>query len=150
MESKNIQTDCCGDENEFLIADEFGGGRVRVEGNCPTCGAEEPRGTVIVSEEGDENSHIHNPDGPALDIALALVANGGKAIDVCGPAENIPAFVVCQGCDPSECEVVAHTTCHPRRFHLDRISRDKLRTRVNGGRYASIDCPPQWRRPAGS
>ena len=43
---KTVKTDCCGNSDEFLIGDEFGAGRVRVEGNCPICGAEDPLGTV--------------------------------------------------------------------------------------------------------
>ena len=44
---KLVKTDCCEDENEFLIGDTFGNGRVRVEGNCPTCGEKDPLGTIV-------------------------------------------------------------------------------------------------------
>jgi hypothetical protein len=47
---KSVETDCCGNVDYYLIADEFGGGRVRVEGTCPVCGAVNPKGTVVVEK----------------------------------------------------------------------------------------------------
>ena len=47
---KVVTTDCCGDQNEYLIADEYGAGRVKVEGTCPTCWAEDPLWEVESSE----------------------------------------------------------------------------------------------------
>lgn len=65
-----IRTDCCGNADDFLVADQFGDGRVRVEGTCPVCGADGPVGTDIARV--------------ALPVVLAVPA----AQDTCWPGDG--------------------------------------------------------------
>lgn len=44
---EQVKTDCCGNTEEYLIGNTFEDGRVRVEGNCPVCGAKDPLGYVV-------------------------------------------------------------------------------------------------------
>lgn len=51
-----VEMDCCGNIELLGIGIDFGDFRVRVEGNCPSCGVEDPNGTIIHdSEEGEKN-----------------------------------------------------------------------------------------------
>jgi hypothetical protein len=54
MVNETVETDCCDNVDNYLIGDGFGNGRVRVEGTCPVCGAEDPLGTLIESDNGLE------------------------------------------------------------------------------------------------
>lgn len=52
MATQLVRVDCCGAEDEFLIANAHGGRRVRVEGTCPICGDKEPLGVIVHRQEG--------------------------------------------------------------------------------------------------